>query len=146
MHKRCGAACVTLSLCATKVTHGSGAVGKHCVSGAGLRSRGSKACCLCRPQPVKLNGAEYQQVQVCRRNPGAGAVSASKKQAALRSNDKLSQVKYDLNHGGAVADGFQRQSSWGFLTIADKSGAAFRSERRCCQRQRIAGGSVYRDE
>ncbi|ENY9361459.1 hypothetical protein ACF5F0_004069 [Salmonella enterica] len=37
------AACVTFPLCVVKVTHGSGAVLKHGVSGAVLRSRGSKA-------------------------------------------------------------------------------------------------------
>ncbi|MDX6818866.1 hypothetical protein [Klebsiella oxytoca] len=36
------AACVTFPLCAVKVTHGSGAVFKRCVSGAILRPRGSK--------------------------------------------------------------------------------------------------------
>ncbi|WP_320337827.1 hypothetical protein [Citrobacter youngae] len=37
------AACVTFPLCAVKVTHGSGAGLKHCVSGAVLWSRSSKA-------------------------------------------------------------------------------------------------------
>jgi len=37
------ATCVTFPLCAVKVTHGSGTVFKHCVSGAVLRSRGGKA-------------------------------------------------------------------------------------------------------
>ncbi|EBQ2674101.1 hypothetical protein A9302_19040 [Salmonella enterica] len=36
------AACVTFPLCAVKVTHRAGAVLKHGVSGAVLRSRGSK--------------------------------------------------------------------------------------------------------
>lgn len=37
------AACVTFPLCADKVTHWSGAVLERYVSGADLRSRGSKA-------------------------------------------------------------------------------------------------------
>ncbi|EAY5537066.1 hypothetical protein Z703_001746 [Salmonella enterica subsp. enterica serovar Livingstone] len=80
--------CVTLSLYATQ----SDALvecraRKIADSGADLRSRGSKAGRLCRPQSVKVKGAECQQVQ-------APPVQYQPvKKAALRRNDEQSHVK-----------------------------------------------------
>ncbi|WP_262942554.1 hypothetical protein [Salmonella enterica] len=72
------AACVTFPLCAVKVTHRTGAASENLLSGAVLRSRGSKACRQCRPQPVKVKGAGYQQIQVTRENSGAMQIQTSR--------------------------------------------------------------------
>ncbi|GEM_PF-4101763 len=76
------AACVTFPLCAVKVTHGSGAVFKRCVSGAVLRSRGSKCLAAMQAAARQVKGAEsvsrYRLAGVipaqCRVSQQAGAV------------------------------------------------------------------------
>ncbi|EKQ4787664.1 hypothetical protein RJM00_001445 [Salmonella enterica] len=85
--------CVTLSLYATQSDAPVECRARKIVdSGAGLRSRGSKAGRLCRPQPVKVKCVECQQVQARWKDPAPVQYQPVKK-AALRRNDEQSYVK-----------------------------------------------------